>query len=36
MAAARFVNNTGYTIRAVSTDKAGNTASASTTFTFHP
>lgn len=36
MGASRFVNNTGYTIRAVSTDKAGNTASASTTFTFHP
>ena len=26
MAANRFTNNTGYTIRAVSTDKAGNTA----------
>ena len=36
MAAARFINNTGYTIRAVSTDKAGNSASASTSFTFHP
>jgi hypothetical protein len=36
MAASRFVNNTGYTIRAVSTDKSGNTASASTSFTFHP
>lgn len=36
MAANRFTNNTGYTIRAVSTDKAGNTASVSTSFTFHP
>jgi len=36
MAANRFVNNTGYTIHAVSTDKAGNTVSVSTSFTFHP
>jgi hypothetical protein len=36
MAASRFVNNTGYTIRAVATDKSGNTGTVSTTFTFHP
>ena len=31
-----LANNMGYMIRAVSTDKAGNSASASTGFTFHP
>ena len=33
---AAFTNATGYTIRAVSTDAAGNTATTSTTFTFSP
>jgi len=36
MAAAAFANATGYTIRAVATDSAGNTATTSTTFTFSP
>ncbi len=34
--AARFTNGTGYTIRALVTDKSGNTATTSTTFTYHP
>ena len=36
MAAAAFANATGYTIRALATDSAGNTATTSTTFTFSP
>jgi hypothetical protein len=36
MAAAGFANATGYTIRALATDSAGNTATTSTTFTFSP
>ncbi|HEV7362579.1 MAG TPA: Ig-like domain-containing protein [Mycobacterium sp.] len=35
-AASMFTNTTGYTIRAVSTDKASNTATTSTSFTFNP
>ena len=31
-----FVNATAYTLRALATDSAGNTATASTTFTFSP
>ncbi|HSD03085.1 MAG TPA: Ig-like domain-containing protein, partial [Gaiellales bacterium] len=36
MAAAAFTNATGYTLRALVTDAAGNTATTSTTFTFSP
>jgi hypothetical protein len=36
MAAAAFTNATGYTVRALVTDAAGNTATTSTTFTFSP
>ena len=36
MAAGAFTNATGYTLRAVATDAAGNTATTSTTFTFSP
>ena len=36
MAAAAFANGTGYTVRALATDAAGNTATTSTTFTFSP
>lgn len=36
MAAAAFTNATGYTLRALVTDSAGNTATTSTTFTFSP
>ncbi len=36
MGAAAFTNATGYTLRAVATDAAGNTATTSTTFTFSP
>ena len=35
-AASMFTNTTGYTIRAVSTDKSSNTATTSTSFTFNP
>jgi hypothetical protein len=36
MAAGAFTNATGYTLRALVTDAAGNTATTSTTFTFTP
>jgi hypothetical protein len=36
MAGAAFVNGTAYTLRALVTDAAGNTATTSTTFTFSP
>ena len=36
MAATPFTNGTGYTLRALATDAAGNTATTSTTFTFSP
>jgi hypothetical protein len=36
MAAGAFTNATGYTLRALATDAAGNTATTSTTFTFLP
>jgi hypothetical protein len=36
MAATAFSNGTGYTLRALVTDAAGNTATTSTTFTFSP
>jgi hypothetical protein len=36
MAAGAFTNATGYTLRALATDAAGNTATTSTTFTFTP
>ena len=36
MAAGGFTNATGYTLRALVTDAAGNTATTSTTFTFSP
>ena len=36
MAAGAFTNATGYTLRALVTDSAGNTATTSTTFTFLP
>jgi hypothetical protein len=35
-AASMFTNTTGYTVRAVSTDKSSNTATTSTSFTFNP
>jgi hypothetical protein len=36
IAAAAFANGAGYTVRALATDAAGNTATTSTTFTFTP
>jgi Bacterial Ig-like domain (group 3) len=36
MAGTAFTNGTGYTLRALVTDAAGNTATTSTTFTFSP